>query len=153
MYAENPNAQRSADSKEPCQNHFDDSDDAEDSAVDPFFLSFVEEQAETGRVSGFGDENDSEFEEDPNPDLYAVLGVPRDANDTELKAAYRRLSRLLHPDKHTQSSATAEAAFGRLTAAYNILSDPHRRSIYDQYGFRGERNVTFLMIQLPFSIS
>ncbi|KAM7542795.1 hypothetical protein Aperf_G00000003231 [Anoplocephala perfoliata] len=139
MYAEGASAQRSADFNEPCQNSFVDSGDTEDSVVDPSFLSFVEEQAEAGRVSGSGGENESEFEEDPTPDLYAVLGVSRDANDTELKAAYRRLSRLLHPDKHSQSSATAEAAFGRLTAAYNVLSDPRRRAIYDQYGFRGLR--------------
>lgn len=143
MYAESGNSQQTSDLNFPL-NDSADADDDDTSMVDPSLISFVEEQAELGGGS-FAVENDVEVEEDPTPDLYAVLGVARDANEAELKAAYRRLSRLLHPDKHTRASTAAEAAFGRLTAAYNVLSDPHRRAIYDQYGFGGEWDLSLLL--------
>ena len=139
MYTENGSLRRPSDSSSPSPNVPIAMEEEDVTAVDPSILSFVEDQSESG--SGLVDAEGglhSLVEEDPTPDLYAVLGVSRDASEVELKAAYRRLSRLLHPDKHAQASATAEAAFARLTAAYNILSDPHRRAIYDQYGFKGK---------------
>jgi hypothetical protein len=61
-------------------------------------------------------------------DLYAILDVPRDATDDDVRHAYRRLARVCHPDL---GSATAER-FRRITAAYEILGDTQRRASYDR---------------------
>jgi DnaJ-class molecular chaperone len=66
-------------------------------------------------------------------DYYIVLGVPRNAADKEVKAAYRRLARRYHPDVNT-SDPDAEARFKRVNEAYQVLSDPKTRRDYDQYG-------------------
>ena len=63
------------------------------------------------------------------PDLYAVLGVSHDATDDEIKSAYRRLARELHPD--VNGDPRAERRFKEISAAYETLSDPSRRQRYD----------------------
>ena len=62
-------------------------------------------------------------------DLYAILGVSQDATDEELKKAYRKKSRELHPD-----TGGDEDAFKELQAAYEVLKNPQARANYDQYG-------------------
>jgi molecular chaperone DnaJ len=69
------------------------------------------------------------------PDLYAVLGVPRGAGDEEIKRAYRKLARELHPDVNNDPGA--ERRFKEITAAYQTLSDPARRRQYDLFGAQG----------------
>ncbi len=66
-------------------------------------------------------------------DHYEVLGVPRDAEATQIKKAYRRLARELHPDANP-GDAGAEARFKAVAAAYEVLSDPQRRLHYDRFG-------------------
>jgi len=66
-------------------------------------------------------------------DYYEVLGVPRNANDAALKAAYRKLAKQHHPDQN-QGDAQAEARFKELNEAYDALKDPQSRAAYDQYG-------------------
>ncbi|MDP6823927.1 MAG: J domain-containing protein [Dehalococcoidia bacterium] len=66
-------------------------------------------------------------------DFYTELGVPRNAADKDVKAAYRRLARRYHPDVNT-SDADAEARFKRVNEAYQVLSDPKTRRDYDQFG-------------------
>ena len=66
-------------------------------------------------------------------DYYIELGVPRNAADKEVKAAYRRLARRYHPDVNT-SDPDAETRFKRVNEAYQVLSDPKTRRDYDQYG-------------------
>lgn len=72
-------------------------------------------------------------------DYYACLNVPKNATQEEIIAAYRRLSRLYHPDKHTdnEQKKKAELLFSRIKKAYEVLSDPHQRAIYDTIGVKG----------------
>src|SRR5438270_5233360 len=68
-------------------------------------------------------------------DFYEVLGVARSASEDELKKAYRRLAKQYHPD--TNKEQGAEARFVEINEAYETLSDPQRRTIYDRYGHAG----------------
>jgi molecular chaperone DnaJ len=75
-------------------------------------------------------------------DYYEVLGVSRDASDTEIKKAFRGLARELHPDV-TGHDPEAEARFKEAAEAYEVLSDAERRRTYDQYGAEGLRSGGF----------
>ncbi|KAM6219450.1 dnaJ homolog subfamily C member 11 [Rhynchocyon petersi] len=78
-------------------------------------------------------------EELDNEDYYSLLNVRREASCEELKAAYRRLCMLYHPDKHRdpELKLQAEQLFNLVHQAYEVLSDPQTRAIYDIYGKRG----------------
>ncbi|KAM5320608.1 dnaJ homolog subfamily C member 11 [Glossophaga mutica] len=78
-------------------------------------------------------------EELDNEDYYSLLNVRREATSEELKAAYRRLCMLYHPDKHRdpELKSQAERLFNLVHQAYEVLSDPQTRAIYDIYGKRG----------------
>ncbi len=71
-------------------------------------------------------------------DYYEILGVSRKATDKEIKAAYRRLARKHHPDVNPGDKA-AEAKFKEIQRAYDVLSDPEKRSKYDRFGERWEQ--------------
>jgi molecular chaperone DnaJ len=73
-------------------------------------------------------------------DHYRTLGIPRAASDAEIKRAYRRLARKLHPDV-TGDDATSTEKFKQITVAYEILSDPKRRRSYDLFGAPGNSAV------------
>jgi len=68
-------------------------------------------------------------------DYYSILGVKKGANEDELKRAYRKLALKYHPDKNKSSSA--EEKFKEIGEAYDVLSDPKKRQIYDQLGEEG----------------
>lgn len=65
-------------------------------------------------------------------DYYAVLGVPRNADDKQIKSAYRKRARQYHPDVNKE--AGAEEQFKRVSEAYEVLSDSEKRAQYDRYG-------------------
>jgi curved DNA-binding protein len=66
-------------------------------------------------------------------DLYAVLGVARDADEDTIRKAYRKLARRYHPDVNP-GDAPAEERFKAISEAYSVLSDPKRRASYDEFG-------------------
>lgn len=68
-------------------------------------------------------------------DYYNILKVNRNASDEDLKKAYKRLAMIWHPDKNpTAKRNEAEAKFKQISEAYDVLSDPQKRQIYDLYG-------------------
>ncbi|STX50588.1 molecular chaperone DnaJ [Legionella busanensis] len=69
-------------------------------------------------------------------DYYEVLGVNRNADDNEIKKAYRKLAMKYHPDRNPNDN-DAEEKFKEIQSAYAILSDPQKRAMYDQYGHAG----------------
>ena len=72
-------------------------------------------------------------------DPYEVLGVARDADETQIKKAFRKLARELHPDVNAHDPE-AEEKFKEAAEAYEILSDAERRATYDRYGHEGLRS-------------
>jgi DnaJ-class molecular chaperone len=65
-------------------------------------------------------------------DPYKVLGVPRDAPDEEIRSAYRKLAKQLHPDLNPVNKASAEEQFKKVSSAYDIVGDPVKRKQYDR---------------------
>jgi molecular chaperone DnaJ len=74
-------------------------------------------------------------------DYYELLGVPRDADETQIKKAFRRLARQLHPD--VSEEPDSEARFREATEAYEVLSNSETRALYDRYGHAGLRSGGF----------
>lgn len=71
-------------------------------------------------------------------DYYSLLGVPRQADEAEIKKAHRRLAKRWHPDKNRgPGQADAAEHFKRVQEAYEVLSDGDKRRIYDAYGQQG----------------
>ncbi|KAG9459343.1 hypothetical protein H6P81_003851 [Aristolochia fimbriata] len=74
-------------------------------------------------------------------DYYNILKVERNATDEDLKKSYRKLAMKWHPDKNPNNKKEAEAQFKQISEAYEVLSDPNKKAIYDQYGEEGLKGV------------
>ncbi|EPS59725.1 potyviral capsid protein interacting protein 2a [Genlisea aurea] len=70
-------------------------------------------------------------------DYYKILNVPSNATDEDVKRSYRKLAMKWHPDKNAVNTEVAAEKFKQITEAYDVLSDPRKRQIYDQLGEEG----------------
>ncbi len=73
-------------------------------------------------------------------DFYKLLGVEKNASETEIKKSYRKMAMKFHPDRNKEKPEAAEKKFKQIKEAYEILSDPQKRSAYDQFGHAGVDN-------------
>ncbi|XP_050799609.1 dnaJ homolog subfamily B member 5 isoform X1 [Gopherus flavomarginatus] len=87
------------------------------------FLKFRNKDSTGGNVAVMG------------KDYYKTLGLQSGANEDEIKKAYRKMALKYHPDKNKDPSA--EEKFKEIAEAYDVLSDPKKRAVYDQYGEEG----------------
>lgn len=72
-------------------------------------------------------------------DYYSILGLNRDASDKDVKSAYRQLSKKYHPDKNPEDES-AHQKFIEVGEAYEVLSDPEKRKVFDQFGADALKN-------------
>ncbi len=72
--------------------------------------------------------------------LYDLLMVDREADDNQIKKAYRKLAMKYHPDRNRDNPEEASKQFKEISRAYEILSDPKKRRMYDQFGDKGVEN-------------
>jgi hypothetical protein len=77
----------------------------------------------------------------PTGDHYSVLGVKQGASIKTIRAAYKKLAKLWHPDKNLCGPTTAASAFQLIAAAYGILSDEEQRDVFDRLGDDGLRRL------------
>src|SRR5213596_3267864 len=81
-------------------------------------------------------------------DYYELLGVPRDASETDIKKAFRGLARELHPD--VSEAPDAQDRFREVVEAYEVLSKSETRELYDRYGHAGLRSGGFAPTSFDF---
>jgi len=70
-------------------------------------------------------------------DYYAILGVSKDASEEDIKKAYKKNALKWHPDRNLNNKEEAEAKFKEIAEAYEVLNDPQKRKLYDQFGEEG----------------
>jgi DnaJ-class molecular chaperone len=74
-----------------------------------------------------------------NEDFYSTLGIGRFSSQEEIRKAYLKLTKIYHPDRNTRDSENARRMFIKISNAYEILSDPKKRRIYDLNGYYSEK--------------
>ena len=86
-----------------------------------------------GGMGGMGGDDESEGEATDANKYYDILGINKSATPQEIKKAYRKLARQLHPDKHPGEEQKYHEKFQELQAAYEVLSNPEKKKLYDRY--------------------
>ena len=71
-------------------------------------------------------------------DYYKILGVPRNANEQDIKKAYRKLAMQYHPDRNSGKEEWANEKFKEINEAYGVLGDPEKKGQYDRFGTVGD---------------
>ncbi|KAF9345833.1 hypothetical protein BGX26_002691, partial [Mortierella sp. AD094] len=110
---------------------------------DPYHDRSMPDEPEVGKSSRAGDADDSGNDLGSHnltsTDYYAVLNVSKKASEEDIREAYKRMSRVFHPDQHSGSSLEEAAGtkFQVLTRAFEVLSNPQMRAAYDEYGEEG----------------
>ncbi|CAG8820648.1 12783_t:CDS:10, partial [Gigaspora margarita] len=104
--------------------------------------SYEQNRSPTPPIDMFSEEFSEETQDSLNPpviDLYGVLNVSKEATEEQIKEAYKRLCRTFHPDKHVdpENKRAAETKFQVIQRAYEVLTDPTKRTIYDMFGEEG----------------
>nr|WP_240739297.1 DnaJ domain-containing protein [Marinitoga lauensis] len=74
-------------------------------------------------------------------DYYGILGISKNATPEEIKKAYRQLVKKWHPDRHQENKKEAEEKFKEIQEAYEVLSDPQKKALYDRFGFVPENGM------------
>jgi DnaJ-class molecular chaperone len=77
---------------------------------------------------------------DEKRNYYEILGLEQSADESEIKKAYRKMAVKWHPDKNPDNKEEAEKQFKKIGEAYEVLSDPEKKQMYDQYGEDGLKN-------------
>lgn len=85
-------------------------------------------------------------------DYYKLLGIDKNASEDDIKKNYKKMALKYHPDKNPNNREEAEAKFKDISEAYNVLSDPDKREIYDKYGKDGLENMMGDNDSSPFDI-
>ncbi|MBN3301069.1 DNJB5 protein, partial [Amia calva] len=83
-------------------------------------------------------------------DYYKILGIQSGSNEDEIKKAYRKMALKFHPDKNKEPNA--EDKFKEIAEAYEVLSDPKKRTIYDQYGEEGELSALIIVVYIEYCL-
>jgi len=73
-------------------------------------------------------------------DFYKLLSIDKNASEAEIKKSYRKMAMKYHPDRNKEKPEAAEKQFKKIKEAYEVLSDPKKRSAYDQFGHAGVDN-------------
>jgi len=74
-------------------------------------------------------------------DYYSILGISKKATDQDIKKGYRKQAVLWHPDKNPDNRSEAEEKFKKVSEAYQVLSDPEKRKLYDQHGISSNNSL------------
>jgi len=91
-----------------------------------------------GGMPGMGGDDDSDGgESSNNTKYYECLGIDKSATPQQIKKSYRKLAREVHPDKHPDEAEKYHEKFQELQKAYEVLSDPEKKKLYDRYGEAG----------------
>jgi DnaJ-class molecular chaperone len=100
--------------------------------------------------SGFLSDSDDEILDNVSNDIvekdyYKILGLDKKCNYKDIKMAYRKKARELHPDKHINEQDKYKKLFQEISEAYSILKDPKKRQIYDKFGVKGVKKNNFFI--------